>query len=262
MIYKFKNIAVFSFFPFCILILIWLYFNSKYYLGSLNLTDYDIIRLVNSDNMGFSCYITIGTIYTLIFLLYLNFIIPQKNENLFIRMGRKNFVFTCFKQTLFCSLCFSIVFTVINTLCNYIFFSVEILNEFKFIIFSLVYEVLLFYYFLIIGIIFISIYLCVYPKVIALAITSLTSFLMVGLKRVLYLSWLPISDICIIDYWMEGRVNLLTLILNITKNSILITLVVILLINTFQSKDILPQENNIFFKGVLKDVKTRNGKND
>lgn len=215
----------------------WIIYYSKYFSTDL-IYDYTLLNTINSDSMGYSGYVLVGTIVTAVFLLNLYYYFPNFSEILIVKIGRKKYLKKCFTQTLLVAFYCTFIYKLSNIIGNLLLFNYEILNSVNFTLLSFFHFILVFSYLLFIGLLFCIVFSKKNSKTLSIIISLLISFIFVGIKRAMDSPLDPINDICIIDNWLIGKFNLLLFIIVLIKTIVLSILIYLLSLNIFSSADI------------------------
>lgn len=241
-----------NFFPFILSPIVfdslWIIYYSKYFSTDL-IYDYTLLNTINSDSMGYSGYILVGTIVAAIFLLNLYYSFPNFSELLIIKIGRKKYLKKCFTKTLVIAFYCTLTYKISNMIGTQFLFNYEILKSINFTLLSFFHFILVFSYLFFIGLLFCMVFSKRNSKTLAIIVSLLISFTLVGIKRVMDSPFDPINDICIIDDWFTGEFNLLLFIIVLTKTVVLSVLIYSLSLNIFSSGDIISNSSKTFGGG-------------
>lgn len=231
---SYKYVILVPLFPF--FTLFWLFLNRNQ-IDSIN-SNYDLLSLLTS-YAGYNSVMLHGTIYTMLYLLILNSLLPNNMKQLLIRMNRQTFIKKLVKKVFSLSFVFVSIFTSVNVLLvlSFVKFS-HLIESFFFVgvFISFICTTLLY---ILIGLVFCSIYIILFSEVKSLFFTFIITTLLVC--GYLILGWnTPFKDIVVYDYLLtvEG-LDLIKYLYIFIKNIILIFCVYYLLIIIFKEKDIL-----------------------
>lgn len=221
----------------------WFIYNYRYIKPENSLTAEEKIIIINSDSKGFFCYIIVSTFFTIIYLLYINFLLNKLQDFEIIRSGK--IVFFKKQLNIICiqTLIYTASFELINVLMNYFCLPATLLHESKFIILSAIHFFLLYIYFLLVGALFILMNTIVSFKSISVWITAFVFCGLLGLSKLFHIEGLPIKDFCVFDSWYNGVLNISPIIISIIKNVITICICFLLAKNIFLTKDILANKS-------------------
>lgn len=221
----------------------WFIYNYRYIKPESSLTAEEKMIIINSDSMGFFCYIIVNTFFTFVYLLYINFLLNKLKDIEIIRIGKSNFFKRQFNIIWSQTLIYAALFELVNVIMNYLSLPINLLQDSKFIVLSAIHFLLLYIYFLLVGTIFILMYSTTSFKNISIWITAFIFCGLLGLNRLLNIEGLPIKDFCVFDNWYNGILNISSVIMSIIRNAIMIFICFLLAKNIFLTKDILENKS-------------------
>lgn len=240
MSYKIKTniIYIFTFFA------LWQIYYHNIISLSVKISNPDIfVTYLMSSGYGYNnlCN-TVGVFIAVFYLVSFHKKFRNENSSVIVRCGKDRYIMHCFKQTCLHTLTFILEFCVVNTLCILIYCDLNMLLNLNFILCNLLYFIILFLIFLLLGSLcqffriqfsFNKIYLAVI--LIIIAFFRILSFFFINISPIYFASF--------IDDWMqEGTFDLI----NYIKNALICIIVSAILATAarlvFLKKDILINE--------------------
>ncbi len=222
----------------------WWILNNNMIKGFQGINDYDTFKSMMSLGVGYWNQKQFIVFYMILYLIMVYLFSSNFEEQLLIRLSRKQFLKQQITRIVKITLCFQIMFAVIGLVFLLVFIKSSMFFDINFLIIYTIEFVQEFFYYFLFGNFFSFIYLLIHNKTKTFLITAVVSFLQYGILVWLgHYLWMPINTIKALDsYYAEGSISIIGLVFDFIKISILLLIIIKFSFQIIKKKDMIKCE--------------------
>ena len=222
---------------FCFL---WLYLNRNY-LPELERLGIKGLMYLTSGYAGYNCIISHGSIYTMMFVLFLQDVLHNDSVQSLIRMKRRTYISLLYKDIMVTALGYALVFEGIMLTFTILFESKAMVYVSVFLIGIGILFVYVTLYYIFVGSLFVLLKLTMTSNSRAIVGAIVISVALFCLSRFWHI-WTPVSVMDVFDLLFTGKLYLEEVCINVFSILILIIATYLITLYLFKEKDVLNEE--------------------
>lgn len=198
-----------------------------------------ILNDIASSYSGYNDIYVHGSAYTLFYLLLVNMFLPKMNNQVLFRMDRASYIRWLYWKMVLAAVMFTVVFVSVAVLFMTYTIGAPMLFKWGYYYSVLLTLVLTFFYYVLMGAVFLFMYIVAGTKTKALFATYFISVFLVGLPYFTRIYWTPVISLVILDDMLENNMHIAKIMLNIVKLSGLSLFFYLFTVFIFKGKDLL-----------------------